>query len=357
MAQILVFEPYYGGSHRTFIDGLLKLPHDFELHTLPANRWKWRMRLAAPFFAGQIRRGQIDLSSAKAIVCSSFLDVAAFRGLLPSAYQHLPILAYFHENQFAYPVQQDDPRDVHFALTNLSTALSADSLAFNSAYNLESFLSGCHNLLVKNDDMDLADYQNEIRAKSRILHPGLDFTEIDLIAAHRKTAQAPVIVWNHRWEYDKDPDFFFHTLYALQADGVAFKLIVLGESFRQRPKVFAEAKEVLADRILHFGYVPVRSEYLAWLACADLVVSTARHDFFGLSVLEAVRAGCCPLLPRRLAYPELFNDEFLYDDDELTAKLRFFLENKHLSRQQARDLAEPFSWRRLSTQYEDWLAL
>ncbi len=357
MAQIVFLEPYYGGSHRTFLDGLRKLPHDFVLHTLPANRWKWRMRLAAPFFAGQVRRGLIDLTNATAIACSSFLDVAAFKGLLPLHHQHLPLHVYFHENQFAYPVQKEDPRDVHFALTNFTTALCADSLAFNSAYNLESFLNGCQQLLVNNDDMRLADYQAQIRAKSRVLPPGLDFTEIDQGATGRKSAQVPIIVWNHRWEHDKDPEFFFQTLFALKAEGVSFRLIVLGESFRQRPKIFAEAQQILADKILHFGYVSSRSEYLAWLARADLVVSTARHEFFGISVLEAVRAGCCPLLPRRLAYPEFFTDEFLYDDHEFAARLRFFLEHKRLPQQQAKDLTDPFSWQHLRKRYEEWLAL
>jgi len=358
LAQIVVFEPYYGGSHRAFVDGLVTLPHDFEVHTLPANRWKWRMRLAAPFFAGQIRRGEIELQNAHAIVCSSLLDVATFKGMLPSAYRHLPIHVYFHENQFAYPVQKEDPRDVHFALTNLTTALSADSLAFNSAFNLESFLRGCDDLLIKNDDMGLAGYQHEIRAKSRILPPGLDFAEIDRIAAAREPDQAhiPVIVWNHRWEYDKDPEFFFNALFGLQAEGVPFRLIVLGESFRQSPAIFAEAKGILADRILHFGYAPSRTEYLGWLAKADLVVSTARHEFFGLSVIEAVRAGCCPLLPRRLAYPELFGDEFLYDDHTFSVTLRTFLESKRLSGLRTREMTEEFSWRHLHPRYEEWLA-
>jgi glycosyltransferase involved in cell wall biosynthesis len=359
LARIIIFEPYYGGSHRAFVDGLVKLPCEFQVHTLPANRWKWRMRLAAPFFAGRIRRGEIDLTGAAAILCSSILDVAAFKAMLPLTHQHLPILVYFHENQFAYPVQEADPRDIHFALTNLTTALTADRLAFNSAYNLESFLDGCRELLAKNDDMELTSYEESIRAKSRILQPGLDIDEIDRHADRRGPANpVPVIVWNHRWEHDKDPEIFFTTLFALKEKGVEFQLIVMGESFRQRPKVFEQARVILADRIIHMGYAQSRAEYLAWLAKADIVVSTARHEFFGLSVLEAVRAGCWPLLPRRLVYPELFGEEFLYDDQEFETSLRFILtNNKRLTRLQARELTGPFSWRNLTQLYEEWLTL
>jgi hypothetical protein len=37
--KILVLEPYYGGSHKTFLDGLqAHMPFDFMLLTLPARK-------------------------------------------------------------------------------------------------------------------------------------------------------------------------------------------------------------------------------------------------------------------------------------------------------------------------------
>ena len=47
---------------------------------------------------------------------------------------------------------------------------------------------------------------------------------------------------------------------------------------------------------------------------------------FGIAVVEAVRRGCAPLLPRRLSYPELipgrYHGDFLYgSQEELVEKL------------------------------------
>ena len=57
------------------------------------------------------------------------------------------------------------------------------------------------------------------------------------------------------------------------------------------------------------------------MAQADVVVSTADHEFFGIGIVEATAAGAVPLLPRRLSYPELLEplgtaaEPFFYDSD------------------------------------------
>jgi len=73
-------------------------------------------------------------------------------------------------------------------------------------------------------------------------------------------------------------------------------------------------------------------------------------------VVEAVRAGCRPLLPRRLSYPEMFPDEFLYDDADFAKKLKDAVESGgRLSKDKAVSLTDRFSWSAVSGDYEEWI--
>ncbi|HSH12837.1 MAG TPA: DUF3524 domain-containing protein [Desulfurivibrionaceae bacterium] len=356
--RILVLEPFYGGSHRAFLDGLAaQLPGELELLTMPARHWKARMRLAAPKMAEELRRRNLQGGEYRAILCSTYVDVAAFRGLATPALRTAPICTYFHENQFAYPVTTEAERDLHFAITNLTTALASDRLAFNSAHNRDTFLAGCRQLFARSADLRLDGVEEMVMGKSVILPPGQDFTTIDAAPPPAGRDAVPVIVWNQRWEHDKNPEAFFAALFELAASGVAFRLVVLGESFRAAPPIFAEAKARLADRILHFGFADSPADYAAWLKRGDLVVSTANHEFFGIAVIEAVRAGCRPLLPQRLAYPELFPEEYLYGPGELAGRLSAALAAGRLPDPEAHRLTERFSWSSLVESYRHFLAV
>lgn len=349
--NILVLEPYYGGSHRSFLNGLKNhLPYTFHSLTLPARKWKWRMRFSAPYFAGLLpERAEYD-----AVLCSTFVDVAALKGLGPSWLSDIPVLTYFHENQFAYPVQVADERDLHFALTNLTSALASDKLAFNSRYNLESFLTGCGEISKKASDMKL-NLQSRLREKSQVLFPALDFRDIDRLASPvSREEKVPIIIWNHRWEHDKNPELFFRTLYTLVDKGIQFQLVVLGQSFDRQPEIFQQARERLSSHILHFGFVDDRSSYLQWLHKGTVVISTANHEFYGISVIEAVRAGCRPILPKKLSYPELFPDTFLYEENFFLQYLEKTLYQKRLGVEEGGKLTEKFSWASLKDAYRSW---
>jgi len=357
--RLLVIEPYFGGSHQAFLEGLMRhVTADYTLLQLPARSWKRRMQLAAPVFAAEIAGLAASRRRFDAVLCSSFVDVALLRVLL----QRLPgwnpktiFCTYFHENQFAYPGQYVDNAIRQFQYINFTTALASDRLAFNSSFNRKSFLRGCHEYLKKAGGLTSGDAPAKLLPASVVLPPGIDFTAIDA-AEEERGGRPPVIVWNHRWEHDKNPEEFFAVLHALKKQGVDFRLIVLGQSFAGAPDCFVRARDLLQERILHFGYADSRMEYARLLRKGDVVVSTAHHEFFGIAVLEAVRAGCRPLLPDRLSYPELFPEGFLYHEGLLEQQLALLLQDPdRLNRETARRLTQPFSWTHLAAPYQEWL--
>mgnify|MGYP001812148595 CR=1 FL=1 len=360
MKRILLIEPYYGGSHKQFLDGLIgHIDADYTLLSLPARKWKMRMQLGAPWFVEQIRKLVTDERHFDVVLFSSFIDVGVFKAMVSSLEGWNPstrYLTYFHENQFSYPGFLDKHTTHQFTSINFTTALVSDSIAFNSEFNRSSFLHHCRRYLARAVDMELIGCHDELQKKSVVLYPGLDFCELDRVKKSPLSARAKTIVWNHRWEHDKNPEEFFETLYKLTDSGVDFRLCVLGQQFINNPECFEEARQRLADKVFHWGYVEDLETYYRYLAGGDIVVSTALHEFFGISVMEAVRAGCVPVLPKRLSYPELFEEQHLYETGCLYEHLLDVLHRDgRLSTEQALKMTEPFSWTSLDASYREWL--
>jgi glycosyltransferase involved in cell wall biosynthesis len=334
--KILALEPYYGGSHRAFLDGwITRSRHAWTLLTLPATKWKWRMRHAPYTLARQAASAMVSgieagapggfrgpmIPSGKArgvvpappagtsagtswdlIFASDMLNLAEFRGLAPEALRRLPAVLYFHENQITFPVEYEQERDHHFGFSNMNSALSADRVWFNSAFHRDSFLSGLGALLRRMPDHHSPEAVEAIRGRSRIRPPG-----IDLFPPRGPRPGGPLrILWAARWENDKRPDLFFDAVARLASLGVDFRLSVIGGGHASPvAPAFAEARPKLARRILHWGYLESREAYRAVLSTSDVAVFTADHEFFGISAVEAVAAGAYPLFPDRLAYPEI----------------------------------------------------
>lgn len=360
MKRVLLLEPYYGGSHKQFLAGVQQwVDAEFVLLSLPARKWKMRMQFSAIWFVEQIKAMPATEQRFDVVLCSTFVDVAVLRALLcslPHWNQKAFVKTYFHENQFAYPSQQKDISMRQFTSINCSTALASDGCAFNSYYNLDSFVSGVHKVTKFASDMRIAKSVEAIRRKSVVLSPGMDYSFIDERPVPAKIDGPPVIVWNHRWEHDKGPEVFFAALYSIQKKSIPFRLIVLGESYANMPACFAEAEKRLKNEILHFAYAESRKHYAELLRLGDIVVSTAKHEFFGISVLEAIRAGCYPLLPDSLSYPELYPKEFQYSSGTLAQRLAELLQSPvSFAAEKAHELTERFSWQQLQKKYRQWL--
>jgi glycosyltransferase involved in cell wall biosynthesis len=369
--NVLALETWYGGSHRNFLDGLVAhSAHTFKTVTMTPRFWKWRMQGGAVTMARKAVAVLDEGFVPDVIFATDMVNLPAFLALTRGRLAEVPVVLYFHENQLTYPLPEDTPRDNTYAYINYLSCLAADHIVFNSQFHYDEFMEALPVLLRLFPDFTHLNTVPEIRGKSSVLHLGMDLQAHDAYAAEYSGhdwgpgMQPPIVLWNQRWEYDKNPAAFFRMMNRLDDAGCTFRLILAGEHFQEQPKEFDRAFARYAERILHYGYAEDFKEYSRLLHRADLVVSTAIHEFFGIAVMEAIYCGCHPLLPNRLSYPELIPEALhhpllhapvLYDDEEaLFHMLSDILKGKErpLPPATLRGILEPLDWRQHIADYD-----
>ncbi|XP_044073072.1 glycosyltransferase-like domain-containing protein 1 [Siniperca chuatsi] len=394
--SVLLVEPFYGGSHKQLIDLLKENIDGCSVFTLPAKKWHWRARTAALHFSQTIP----TCPSYRVLFSSSVLNLCELVALRPDL-AHLKKILYFHENQLVYPVRKDQERDFQYGYNQVLSCLVSDVVVFNSIFNMDSFLSSISSFMKKIPDHRPRDLDLLIRPKCVVLYYPVQFPDVSrLLPKHKllrrpaepshqhtprseredphqstsepRADQRPVseedtedqmkplhIVWPHRWEHDKDPELFFSTLIKLKERRVDFHLSVLGETFTDPPEIFLEARRQLDRHILNWGFLSSKEDYLRVLSQADVVVSTAKHEFFGVAMLEAVHCGCYPLCPKALVYPEIFPAEYLYSTPEqLCKRLQGLCRRPDVARRHVVKVdTSSFSWTSLKERFETLLAV
>ena len=357
--KILIVEPFLSGSHKAWAESYAKhSKHEVEIISLPGRFWKWRMHGGAVTLAKRYHKLNFN---PHLILATDMLNLPVFQSLVKP---ECPVAIYFHENQFTYPWSPNDEdvelqRDKHYGFINYSSALSADHVFFNSKFHLNSFFTGLEDFLWQFPDYREIQNIDKIRAKSSVLHLGMDLKKFDNYKVEKSEDELPLILWNHRWEHDKNPETFFGALIQLSQRGSKFNLAVLGEEFKKELPCFTKARGTLKSHIAQFGYVDSFEDYARWLWKADILPVTSNQDFFGGSIMEAVYCNTIPLLPKQLTYPELFqmneNPQLFYEDeDDLINKLGSFIENiDKIQNQNLNGIAEKYDWSNMVEKYDE----
>ena len=353
--RLLFLEPYYGGSHQTWMDGYRKHSQlDIDYLTMPAQFWKWRMQGGAVTLARQFK----DLTSLPdLIIASDMLDVSLFRAITRT---EIPIALYFHENQLTYPQNRRQHHGWQYGFINYASALSADVLYFNSEFHLQNFFEELPRLLKHFADYNELQTVEELRKKAYVLPLGLDLARYDTHGANNQS-EVPLILWNHRWEADKNPEAFFSALRQLAEEGFDFELALTGENFRQNPTEFENAKDFFGDSIIHYGFVDSFADYANLLWQSDYIISTSYQDFFGISVAEAIYCGCSPILANRLNYPYLlpenYHNDCLFRDGTLYGLLKqHLLGNRQVDTKLLQQNISQYDWSVMASRYDDTFA-
>lgn len=360
MARVLALNPYAAGSHRELLAGWhARSRHHIVPLELSGRHWKWRMRHACWTLAQQVD----GTEGYDAVWATDMLDLAAWRGLAPRSIAALPHVLYQHETQLLYPDAHAGERDTHYAFTNILSAAAADAVWWNSAWHRDAALAAWRSWLKRYPDHQPLDACDRIEARSTVQHPG-----IDPVTARPRRDGPCHLLWCARFEADKNPADFAAAVDALAERGLAFRISVIGGRDERRAPELTALRERHADRIVTWGWQATRQDYHRALTAADVVVSTAIHEFFGLSVVEALSAGCFPLLPQRLAYPEVVagfgvddRDDGLYagDRDDLIARLAELIERHAAGElwqgapERGREVAARYHWSDLAPRWDD----
>ena len=356
MKELVAFDALHAGSHaawsRGFAEAVGQHGWNVRLVALPGRHWKWRMQGAAWWFAEHVMRE--GWAAPDALLLTDMVDVARLRGALPASWRAVPIGVYFHENQLTFPWKVDERahQQTGYAFINVLSAWAADAVWFNSAHHRDAFLGALPEWLQRMPDAVPPGAVERIAERAVVIPPGLDLPVVPERALQRPLNTPPILVWNHRWAYDKQPEFFIQTLDRLRQRQIPFLLDLMGTGDRAADGPLQALVRSGNCSVLNAEPAQNRAEYWERLMQADILIHNPLQEYFGISVVEALHAGVLPLLPDRHAYPEYAVDfQSVRTPEQAAGAMSALVNAPHEAvaqwRVQAHRAAAQFQWMRM----------
>lgn len=319
--------------------------------------WKWRMHGGSVTLAEQAAALATAVGSPDVFLASDMVDLPTFLGLVRGWAAHVPAVLYMHENQLTYPISPRSTPDLTFGFMNWKSMLIAERVVYNSHFHRGEVEQRLPGVLKNFPDYRHLDLLPRVIEKTSVLPVGIDLARFG--PATNSDEIPPLVLWNQRWEHDKNPVEMIAALSAVIDAGVDIRIALCGENFRNEPEEFLEAREKWGDRLVHFGWAE-DDDYIKLVKEADIVLSTAEHEFFGIAVIEALYNGAAGVLPRRLSYPEiLYSDtaaDHLYDNfDQMMERIIGFATHPHRPTDAERAHYEQFDWSNIAPMYDTLL--
>jgi glycosyltransferase involved in cell wall biosynthesis len=356
--KVFLVSGYHTGSHRAWAEGYAASSrHDVHLVTLPGAFWKWRLTGGFVSLAEAVIDLAARVGDPDVIFTTSMVDVAGLRGLL-GPLGTVPVALYLHENQITYPATGRTRVEQGHGLVTWTSLLAADAVAFNSEFHRDALFAALPGFLRSFPDESQAHHLEAVVAKSIVLPVGCDLASL----ASGPKVEPPLVLWNHRWDDDKDPAGFLDLMARLATTGAEFAVALAGERFVDQRQRLDAAVAALGSRVVLDGHLS-RDEYEAVVAASSIVVSTAVQEFFGIAVVEAIHAGAFPVLPDRLVYreriPAPLHGRCLYTSPNRAVRLLTeALEDAAMRTETTATLrvtTAAFDWRQVAPAYDAWL--
>ncbi|MEO1063300.1 MAG: DUF3524 domain-containing protein [Actinomycetota bacterium] len=358
--DVVLVEPWLGGSHEAWARGYAAASrHRVRVVGHQGGPWRWRLQASSVTLAAELaatcRWEPMDL-----LLVSSMTDLAQLLGIARRTVGDTPVVHFRHESQLLYPEAIGARISKGIRLQEWASLVAADRVVFNSEYHRTALLEALPRLLDDAPDHRHHGRLPALAAASSVLPVGVDLSELRARPAIDRAV--PTVLFNHRWHHDKQPEAALDALLAVADRGVAFELVMCGADDLPDDRPVRHRLARLGDRVRHAGELD-RAAYVEVLHDADVVLSTATQECFGVAVVEAIAAGCVPVLPDRLSYPELiptrYHGDVLYGPETLVDRLAVVLNDVGAARRRVDGLAEDthrFDWSTVAPTYDRFLA-